>query len=116
MIRRGQTIQELIGFIAMMDNVDINELWFDGMVLLADESFDDFYESKGRVFVFSKVSAANSTTRPVTPPPSPSPSLAPPRTPVATRPSRSPAQTSPSASPAGGCSVSDYVGDFQELR
>jgi hypothetical protein len=41
-----------------MDNADIDQLSLDDAVLAPDESFDDFYESKEQLFVFSKATSA----------------------------------------------------------
>jgi hypothetical protein len=44
----------VIALIARLENADINQLSLDGTVLPPDESFDDFYQSKDQLFVFSK--------------------------------------------------------------
>jgi hypothetical protein len=53
-IGRGQTVQEVIALIARLENAAINQLSLDGTVLPPDGSFDDFYQSKDQLFVFSK--------------------------------------------------------------
>jgi hypothetical protein len=67
MIDRGQTVQEVISFIARMDRADVNELLLDEVAIPPEESFDAFYESKDQLFVFSKASAP-AMTSPVSPP------------------------------------------------
>jgi hypothetical protein len=56
MIDRGQSVQEVISFIARLDRSDLNTLFLDDAELPPDESFDAFYESKDQLFVFSKAS------------------------------------------------------------
>jgi hypothetical protein len=73
MIGRDQTVQEVISLIAMMDNADIDQLVLNDMQLPPDESFDDFYQSKDQLFVFSKASATQVTSPSATPLPPPAP-------------------------------------------
>jgi hypothetical protein len=61
MIGRDQTVQEVISLIARMDNADVDQLSLGDTVLPPDQSFDDFYESKDQLFVFSKATSPKRT-------------------------------------------------------
>jgi hypothetical protein len=67
LIDRGQTVQEMISFIARMDGVDVNELSLDDAEIPPEESFDRSYESKDQLFVCAKASTP-AITSPLSPP------------------------------------------------
>jgi hypothetical protein len=52
MVSRGQSVQEVISLIEQMDGADISELSLDGSRVAPEDLFDDFSESKDRLFVF----------------------------------------------------------------
>jgi serine/threonine protein kinase len=68
-VRGGQTVQQVIDFIAEQTGADVDQVSLNGSFLTPDDSFDDFYDSVNQVFVFSKGSALSGS-----PPPEPSPS------------------------------------------
>jgi hypothetical protein len=61
MISRGETVQEVISFIAKTESANINTVWLGDIVLWAYESFDDYYESGSQLFFFSEASATDTT-------------------------------------------------------
>jgi hypothetical protein len=42
-----------------MEGADVDELWLDGLGLAPEDLFNDFYESKDQLFVFSKDESAS---------------------------------------------------------
>jgi hypothetical protein len=102
MVNRGQTVQEVISFIGQIEGLDINKLSLDGFRLAPDDLFDDFYESKDQLFVFS-TSESPSPPKPTSPVPPPE------------RPHSGSTLPDP-PSPASDRPVSEYVRDFCGLR
>jgi serine/threonine protein kinase len=54
-ISRGLTVREVISAIRSCSACDVDEISLDGSTLHPDDDFDDFYESRNQIFVFSKV-------------------------------------------------------------
>jgi hypothetical protein len=63
-IAPGQTVGDVIALIARADSADIDQLSLDGCRLPHDELFDDHYESKDQLFVFSKAASASESAPP----------------------------------------------------
>jgi hypothetical protein len=58
MIESGLTIQRVIAVVAKLSGADSDQVMLYDCILYADQLIDDCYESRDRLFAFSKASAA----------------------------------------------------------